>query len=65
MEAQCKKIKAYLESGHTLTPLEALEYFDCLRLGARIYDLNKNGVLFKCTLIKTRSGKYVGQYSKI
>jgi Helix-turn-helix domain len=40
---QTNAILAYLQSGATLTPLEALDKFGCLRLGARIDDLRKAG----------------------
>ena len=39
--SQTKKILDYLLDGHTITPLEALEKFNCFRLGARIKDIEK------------------------
>jgi hypothetical protein len=44
METQNKRIEAYLLSGRTLTPLDALYEFSCFRLSARIYDLRKQGL---------------------
>lgn len=41
--SQEDQILAHLESGATLTPLEALVKFHCLRLGARILALRKAG----------------------
>ena len=41
--SQEKKILNYLQNGNELTPLEALYFFGCLRLGARIYDLRSKG----------------------
>lgn len=38
------QILAHLQQGQSITPLDALEMFGCLRLGARIYDLRKDGV---------------------
>lgn len=38
-QSQSKLILAYLMTGETLTPIEALNMFGCFRLGARIYDL--------------------------
>lgn len=38
------QILAHLQSGLSITPLDALEMFGCFRLGARIYDLRKDGV---------------------
>ena len=40
---QCKRILEYLQKGNSLTPLEALKMFDCMRLGARVYDLKSQG----------------------
>lgn len=50
-ESQCKRIRKYLESGHTLTPLEALHWYSCFRLGARIYALKQQGVKIKTEMI--------------
>jgi len=42
---QCRRIRAYLETGATLTPIDALNMFGCFRLGARIWDLrHKQGL---------------------
>jgi hypothetical protein len=38
------QILAHLQSGHSITPLDALQLFGCFRLGARIYDPRKSGV---------------------
>ena len=42
MKSQCDRILAHLRIA-TITPLEALKYAGCLRLGARIYDLRDAG----------------------
>ena len=39
--SQNSLILDYLMGGETLTPLEALAKFGCLRLGARIYEINE------------------------
>jgi hypothetical protein len=44
METQNKRIEAYLMSGRTLTPLDALHEFNCFRLSARIWDLKRQGL---------------------
>ncbi len=44
METQNKLIAQHLESGHTITALEALHRFGCFRLSARIWDLKKQGL---------------------
>lgn len=44
MTSQADAIAIYLESGHELTPLQALELFGCFRLAARIKDLRARGL---------------------
>ena len=38
-----EEVLKYLQSGKKLTPLEALNFFGCFRLGARICELRQNG----------------------
>ena len=40
---QTQRILIYLKTGKSLTPLEALQKFGCLRLAARIADLRRDG----------------------
>ena len=60
---QCKMIRAWLENGHTITSLEALQRFGCMRLASRIHDLRKQGMDIKALRIVTPSKKWVTQYS--
>ena len=62
MESQTVLIRKHLESGKTITPLEALRNYDCLRLGARICDLRKDG-LHVNTEIKRNGKKRFAEYS--
>lgn len=41
----------YLRENKTITPLEALNTFGCYRLGARIYDLRRDGHTITTTLV--------------
>lgn len=43
MEAQSKQILDYMRSNGSITPMDALNLFGCMRLGARIYDLKAAG----------------------
>jgi len=71
MESQNKRIRAYLESGRKLTPLDALYQFGCFRLGARIYDLKRRGMLIETDIIEITSPavyngkKKVAQYRMV
>lgn len=65
METQNKRIEAYLMSGRTLTPLDALHEFNCFRLSARIWDLRKRGLDIESRTRKITSDgkqKYVVEY---
>ena len=64
--SQEQQIKDYLEQGNTITSLEALNKFGCLRLGARIYDIQRKDPDFKIKsdLIELPNGKHVAQYQK-
>ena len=59
---QAGRILAYLKRGNSLTPLEALERFGCMRLGARIHELKRRGVNILAD-IATINGKRVARYS--
>lgn len=62
---QTARIIRYLESGKTITPLQALNLFGCLRLSARIYDIRDMGYKIKSEPFKTAEGKTVSKYSLI
>jgi len=48
---QESRILAALNKGERISPLDALDRFDCLRLGARIYDLRRKGHKIKMQLM--------------
>lgn len=62
-QQQQQHIKEYLEAGHSITPLEALEMFGCFRLGARVFDLKKKGMAIEMTMRKDENtGKRYAVY---
>ena len=60
--SQCNRILEHLRKGLTITSLEALQRFGCMRLASRISDLRKRGENIVVDRVKTTSGKYVAQY---
>ena len=40
---QCEKILDYMRANGSITPLDALREFGCMRLSGRIYDLKNSG----------------------
>lgn len=64
--SQTDQILNYLQAGNVLTSLEALRKFNCLRLGARIYDLRQQGYVINSLMIKDdKSGKRYARYSLV
>lgn len=59
---QCAKILAHLKKGLTITSLEALQMFGCMRLASRISDLRKRGENIVVEKVKLANGKSVAQY---
>ena len=60
--SQNKQILSYLVKGKKLTPLDALNKFDCFRLSARILDLRQQGHNIITENI-SKGGKTFAQYS--
>lgn len=59
---QCEEILKALKKGEKLTPLQALNKFGTLRLGARILDLRNAGHNIKTTMVR-RGKSRVAEYS--
>lgn len=61
---QNEEILAHLQSGQSITAMQALEDFGCFRLAARIKNLRDKGHLIKTEQIVTRrTKKHVARYS--
>lgn len=50
--SQASRILEFMRAGNSITPLEALYKFGCMRLGARIYDLKQEGHVIRTQLVK-------------
>jgi len=64
--SQKQRIRAWLESGRTLTPLDALHLFNSFSLAQRIKELRREGMAIKTTMIEIKSGgkkKHIAKYS--
>ena len=61
-QTQSAQILKALKNGERLTHLDAEKRFNCLRLGARIYDLKQQGHNIISERITVPSGKTVAQY---
>ena len=60
--SQTELILEALRKGEKLTPLNALNKFNCLRLGARIWDLQQKGYCIKREIKKLSNGKHIAEY---
>ena len=63
LNSQNAMILNFLESGESLTPIEALEKFQCFRLAARMNDLRKKGYVIQTEILKDNNGKSYASYS--
>ncbi len=61
MQSQNKQILAHLKKGNKITPLQALNKFDCFRLAARMANLKDAGHKIDSKMI-TRNNKRFKQY---
>lgn len=65
-ETQNEQILQWLMKRRSITPLEALHMFGCLRLAARIFDLRADGHNIETQRIEVGDdGKQVAQYRLI
>lgn len=60
--SQCNQIAEWLQQGYSITSLEALNRFGCMRLASRIHDLRERGMDITACKIKTNTGKWVTEY---
>lgn len=62
--AQTTQILSALERGESLTPLDALKRFGCMRLGARIHELKQppHGLPIQDETVEVSDGKRVKRY---
>ena len=58
---QTEAIRKHLQAGKTITPLQALKRYDCLRLAARIADLRRAGLAIGSRMAR-RGDKRFAEY---
>ncbi len=61
-ESQKNKIRQHLESGKSITPIDALNLFGCFRLATRIYELKEEGLPIKTKMV-SNGDKHFASYS--
>jgi hypothetical protein len=67
-QSQRAAIARHLKAGRSLTALEALQKFGCLRLAGRIFELKQQGADIHNYRVKVPNGKtwkYVSAYYQI
>ncbi len=55
-------VLAHLRTSGPITPLQALREYGIMRLGARIYDLRRQGVPITQKLVKGKRRKHYAEY---
>ena len=63
--SQNEAVLSYLKAGNALTPLDALQRFGIMRLGARCYELKRQGHPIVSEMVRTTTGKIVARYSLV
>ena len=58
MDTQTQKIRDWLARGRSLTALDALREFGCLRLAARINDLRREGLEISTETVEQEGKKF-------
>lgn len=61
-DSQEGRILKYLRGGNRITALEALDKFQCMRLGAVIFNLKRKNFKIEDKFVETNSGKRIKQY---
>lgn len=64
MSTQRDQIREWLESGNSITPLEALNQFGCMALSQRIGELKREcGMCIETEMVELPNKKRVARYS--
>ena len=59
---QTQAIRAHLESGKSITGIEALSMYGCFRLPARIKNLKEQGMVIHKTMVRMNGKSYARYY---
>lgn len=62
MQSQVEEIRAALMRGESITPLDALNRWGCMRLGGRILELRKTGLPIVTRIVRAGKKRYA-EYS--
>ena len=60
---QCEEVLRHLQTRGSITALEAIDLYGCMRLAARISDLKKQGHGISAKSITTKGGATIARYS--
>lgn len=63
-DSSTQRLRRWILSGKPITPLQALDKFGCLRLGARIMDLRNEGYNIVTKMVE-KNGKRFARYKLV
>lgn len=63
--SQAQQILDYMQSGESISPIQALDMFGCFRLASRILELRNMGHKIKSDLYTNQFGKTFAKYTLI
>lgn len=61
--SQADQLLKHLQAGGSLTPLQALEQYQCLALSQRMGELRRDGHPIVSEIVRLANGKRVARYS--
>ena len=61
-KSQCAKILRHIKQYGSISPLDALRKYGCMRLGARVYELKSEGYKIKADIVYNTKGKRFAVY---
>lgn len=62
---QCDQLRAFFDSGGSLTVLEALQKFGIYALSQRVTNLRQEGYPVESVMVELPNGKRIARYSKM
>lgn len=61
---QTEMVLDYIQKNGSITPLEALHFLGCFRLGARVWEIRSSGIPVEKEMVEENGKRYAKYYMK-
>ena len=61
---QTEMVLDYIQKNGSITPLEALQFLGCFRLGARVWEIRSSGIPVEKEMVEENGKRYAKYYMK-